>query len=280
MSDSAEQNPPLPDPDVFVRSPIVHREARFSFEITQEEFDQKAPSLIAQLEKEGLFSEKKVKELWKFELELRDGKAPKPKVTMIQIPELHRTNGMPLTLQLSPPNEDQPASLALIQSHNDTNPTRFAHLKSECEIWAPRVFDHFGIVDASQVALGYRNEITKQRYPELWVEEDTVLLGNMMRLYAAMPNPKDPIFSPGFLIDFTRHYNGLPDTTLRVRFNFEQREQGGPVASCSLIFGSGGRQLKEKGLKGAFSELAVGHEAIYAEFCCQFSEAAIDIFSK
>ncbi|MDB6118005.1 MAG: hypothetical protein JWO08_1786 [Verrucomicrobiaceae bacterium] len=280
MSDSPQPSIPLPDPDTFARSPIVLREASFSFEITQEEFDKKVPSLIAQLQQDGPFPEQKVKEQWKFELDLKEGKVPKPKVTMTQIPELLRPDGIPLTLHLNPPDGVQPASLILTQPFSDTNPTRFADLMAECETWVTKVFTHFGCDDAVRVALGYRNQIDRHRYPEMWTEEGLTYVDQLLTIFQNISNPEYTLLTGDFIIDYTRRFSHLPACKLRVKINSEPTSKGHNFWAATLVFDCGSSHLKKQGLKGALSILADAHSAIYKEFCSQFTQEALVMFSK
>ena len=279
MSDSRPSLISIPDPSQFKRPPIVRREAQLWLDVSQEDFDLKVPSLISVFEEHG-FTDKKVKELWEFQVELRNGKMAKPKVTMTQIPEVHRSVGSPLTLTMVPPHAGQAASMTLVQPYHDENPNRFEHLLSECKKWSPLVFNHFGLTETARVSLAYRNELTRPRYPEIWQDENGIRLAEMLRLYSGMPHIQNPSFALGFIIDYTRNYVDAPGRSLRVRLNSEPSPPEGHLWAATFIFNSVATRLKGQGLAGAFQELADGHNALYQEFCIQFSEQALKLFSK
>lgn len=270
----------LPSPEKFTRPPVTERVAQFWFEISQEEFDHSIPSWLDDLLDGGAFHKRQVTEQWEFGVEIRPGNPPRPKATLTQIPKLTRTQGVPLTLEIYPPQGDQSASLKISQPRSEEHQTRFNGFRDECAKWLASLLDQLGVSGVKRLALTYRNEFSRQRYPAYWDSDLTVRLGSLLKILQTMPNPESASYEGNFLIDFTRRLAGHEDRSLRVRLTPEFPNKKQLVWNAHFTYSSWDPILAKGGIEETMNELAGGHSYIYEEFCVQFSLEALEMFAK
>jgi hypothetical protein len=271
-------NVALPNPEGIKRPPLTQRVAQFWFVIDQSAFDDGLPGWLQARLDDGSFEERQVREHWDFRVDMGPDKVPRPKATLTQIPKLihHKDGG--LTLEIAPPTAGYGASFKVIQPRTDEHPTRFTDFQIECDKFLGSLLLHLGVTEVGRLSLAYRNELTRERYPDQWNSSHSIRLGNLVHAYGAMPNPKDANFD-GFLLDYTRVLSGGSNRRLKCHLGPETLPKKPAVWTTNFVFSS---TLEAPGndLAAASTELVVAHDHIFEEFSAQFTPVALDLFTK
>ena len=266
--------------DQFKRPPIVKRRFVTRLDVPRHLFDEKAVSLVEDIQVAGKFDRKEMKQQWDFHLEVKNN-TPRPKVKLTHSPVLIRNarNGHPKTvLELFPPVGEKPAEFILEQDRTDENGSRFEDLELECQKWLPFVMDRFDTKRLGGFLLEYRNAIKRERYPVFWEGEKKLLLGKLFWLFLNNQGPTN--FVTPFSVEINTE-TGLEKTS-NMRFQMKTIQQPGKQdfsLRATLTYSSLARE--EKGpIGGLWPELKSAHELIFDNFVRQFAPTALEEFTR
>jgi hypothetical protein len=263
----------------FKTPPVVMRRFATQLDVSREIFEERALALVEEIQREGKFGERLMKEHWDFRLEIQ-GTTPRPKVRLTHAPVLIRPaqGAEPKTsLEFFPPVDAEPAKISIEQDHNDASASRFENLDRECHAWLPRIMDRFGTTQIGGFLLEYRNEILRERYPVFWEGEKTLILGKLLWLFRQNRGPVN------FVTPISVEFNSASPSRdhASIRFHMEtmpkkKREFG---LAVTLAYNSLGRKEKQSTDK-LFDELREAHGLLFENFVRQFATEALEAFSQ
>ena len=283
METEKKQNP-IPTPrqwsrDDFKAPPVVRRNFLIRLDISREDFEQRATSLVDAIQQRGQFDQRGIKAQWDFRLEIQ-GKAPKPKVLLTHIPVVTRSpkGESPTTvLELYPPIEANPAQLVIEQDRSDAATSRYEDLEGEIHEWLPLVMEHFNIGRVGGFVLEYRNLIQRERYPMFWEGEKTLQLGRLLWLFQHNAGPEN--FVTPFSVEFNTA-SPLPGSG-NVRFHMETVQKGQQEFALAVTLAYNSLARKEKqSCDDLFKELSGAHGLLFENFVRQFSPDALEAFTR
>jgi hypothetical protein len=263
--------------DQFTLPPLLRRQFVIELDISRAAFDERALALMEELQVDGHFDVKKMKERWEFRLEVKN-QVPRPKVRLTQSPQIIRKarESNPMTsLELFPPTEIQPARFILEQDRSDEHPTRFEDLEAEIHQWLPKVLSRFDIEKVGGFALFYQNEFRQKRYPQFWEGEEVLLPGTILRLFH---NAYDcGTFVPPLAVEFNTEAEGFAEA--RLHFQMKTTKPGKDFGlDLNLEFTSLGRNQRIT-LDQARSEIRMAHGLLFDIFVRHLSPEALKAFT-
>lgn len=277
---------PKPEPRQWCRNdfkapPVVSRRFLVRLDITKEEFEQQATSLVDAIQQEGRFDQRGMKAQWDFRLEIqaKAPKAPKPKVLLTHIPVVTRSQkgDCPKTMvELYPPIEAKPAQLIIEQDRTDEAASRFEDLEREIHSWLPRVLKHFGIARVGGFALEYRNLIQRDRYPMFWKGEKTMELGRLLWLFQNNAGPTN--FVTPFSVEFNTASPLSGPGKVRFYMTTVPKTKHESALEVTLAYNSLIKREKQS-CDDLFRELSDAHGLLFENFVRQFAPAALEAFT-
>jgi hypothetical protein len=264
--------------DQFTRPPLLRRRFVIELDISRAAFDEKALTLMEDLQRDGDFDLKQMKERWEFRLEVKD-KIPRPKVRLTHSPQIIRSarESRPKTsLELFPPVDNQAARFILEQDRSDEHPTRFEDLEAEIHQWLPRVMEHFDVERAGGFALLYENEFRRARYPEFWDVGNKMFLGKLLRLF------QNEIARDGFVTPLSIEFNTmapeLPHSRVLFQLKTMNQSEQEVALSLNLEFTSLTREQRVT-RDQAWAEIRKAHELLLDSFARHLSPEALKAFT-
>lgn len=264
--------------DQFTLPPLLRRRFVIELDISRAAFDEKALTLMEDLQRDGGFDLKQMKERWEFRLEVKD-KIPRPKVRLTQSPQIIRSareTQSKTSLELFPPVNDQAARFILEQDRSDEHPTRFEDLEAEIHQWLPKVLSRFEIERVGGFALLYENEFRQNRYPEFWEGDEVLLPGTILRLFHNGYNCGT--FVPPLAVEFNTEAKGI--TEARLHFHMKTTKPGKDFGlDLNLEFTSLGRNQRIT-LDKALAEIRTAHGLLFDSFARHLSPEALQAFTS
>ncbi len=279
-----DQNTSLPEEalaingDKFTLPPLLRRRFVIELDIPRPSFDEKALPLMEELQREGNFDLKQMKEKWEFRLEVKD-KVPRPKVRLTHSPQIIRSvrEGQPKTsLELFPPVDDRPARFILEQDRSDEHPTRFEDLEGEIHQWLPQVMERFEVERLGGFSLLYQNEFRRARYPEFWDVGNKMFLGKLLRLF------QNEIARDGFVTPLSIEFNTmapeLPHSRVLFQLKTMNPSEQEVALSLNLEFTSLTREQRVT-RDQAWAEIRKAHELLLDSFARHLTPDALEAFT-
>lgn len=263
--------------DQFTLPPLLRRRFVIELDISRSAFDERALALMEELQVDGHFDIKQMKEKWEFQLEIQN-QVPRPKVRLTHSPVIIRAaqgNSPRTAMELFPPVAEQPARFILEQDRSDDHPTRFEDLEAEIHQWLPRVTERFQIEKVGGFALLYQNEFRQSRYPEFWEEEKSLVLDKLLKLF------QNDYESEGFVTPLSIELNSnteLPHS--KILFQMRTADQPGIEVglNLNLEFTSLGRK-QQVAVDQAWAEIQKAHALLFANFVRHLSPDALKAFT-
>ena len=279
-----KQQEPIPAPrhwnrDDFKAPPVVRRRFLVRLDITKEDFEQRANSLIDAMQKDGRFDDRGIKAQWDFRLEIA-GKTPKPKVLLTHIPVLMRSpqGNIPKTVvELYPPIEPNAAQLLIELDRTDEAASRYEDLEREIHTWLPAVMQHFSLIRVGGFVLEYRNLIHRERYPMFWEEEKTLQLGRLLWLFQHNAGPGN--FVTPFSVEFNTASTLSGSGNVRFHMETVQKSKKEFALEVTLAYNSLARKDKQS-CDDLFKELSGAHGLLFENFVRQFAPDALQAFTR
>ena len=264
--------------DQFTLPPLLRRRFVVELDISRAAFDERALPLMEELQAEGRFDAKQMKEKWEFQLEIKN-QVPRPKVRLTHSPMIIRKaegNRPRTAIELFPPVGKSLARFILEQDRSDDHPTRFEDLETEIQQWLPRVMGRFQIEEVGGFALLYENEFRRSRYADFWEGEKTLLLSKLLKLF------KNNYEGDGFVTPLLIELNS--DTELphsRILFKMRTSKQPGKelALNLNLEFTSLSRSQRVT-LSQALVEVQTAHKLLFDNFVRHLSPEALKAFTS